>query len=161
MRTVINLRVNSEDWEVAIDPRQTLLEVLREELGMTGTKCSCNLGHCGACTVLIDGNPVLSCLLLGIDVEGCEIETIEGLARCGKLHPVQQAFVDYGAIQCGFCSPGMILAAKALLDRNPSPTEAEVRAAIAGNLCRCTGYVKPVEAIMQAAQVIAQGGGDQ
>lgn len=160
MRVPVSFRVNGEDCELTIQPRQTLLEVLREELGLTGTKCSCNLGHCGVCTVLMDGKPVLSCSVLGVEAQGSEILTIEGLARDGQLHPLQQAFVEHGAIQCGFCTPGMILSAKALLDVNPDPTEEEVRLAISGNLCRCTGYAKPVAAILSAARVMREGGGE-
>jgi carbon-monoxide dehydrogenase small subunit len=128
-----------------------LLHVLREYLGLTGTKQACDTGDCGACTVLIDGKPALSCLTLAIEVQENEILTIEGLYQDGKLHPLQQAFIDHFAVQCGFCTPGVILSAKALLDKNPHPTEEEVREAISGNLCRCTGYVKIVEAIMAAA----------
>ena len=152
MKQLINLKVNGESREVVIEPKATLLQVLREDLGLTGTKQGCEAGDCGACTVLIDGKPTLSCLTLAIEVQGKEILTIEGLAQDGQLHPLQQAFIDYFAVQCGFCTPGMILSAKALLDRNPHPTVEEVREAISGNLCRCTGYVKIVEAIMAAAE---------
>ena len=152
MKQLINLKVNGESREVVIEPKTTLLQVLREDLGLTGTKQGCEAGDCGACTVLIDGKPTLSCLTLAIEVQGKEILTIEGLAQDGQLHPLQQAFIDYFAVQCGFCTPGMILSAKALLDRNPHPTVEEVREAISGNLCRCTGYVKIVEAIMAAAK---------
>ncbi len=151
MKKLIELKVNGEIYEVAIDPHGTLLEILRENLELTGTKEACDLGECGSCTVLMDGKPVLSCLTLAIDAQGKDILTIEGLTKEGKLHPLQQSFVDHGAIQCGFCSPGMILSAKALLDRNPTPTEDEIKGAISGNLCRCTGYVKMVEAIKAAA----------
>jgi carbon-monoxide dehydrogenase small subunit len=140
--------VNGELCEVLVEPRTTLLQVLRENLGLTGTKQGCNAGDCGACTVLIDNRPVDSCLTLAIEAQGKEILTIEGLDQQGKLHPLQQAFIDHYAVQCGFCTPGMILSAKALLDRNSRPTEEEVREAISGNLCRCTGYVKIVEAIL-------------
>jgi carbon-monoxide dehydrogenase small subunit len=152
LKSVIELSVNGEKYEVTVAPRRTLLEVLREELGLKGTKESCDSGACGVCTVLLDGKPVNSCLTLALDAVGKEITTIEGLARDGKLHPLQQAFIDYGAIQCGFCTPGIILAAKALLDENPRPTPHEVREAISGNLCRCTGYVKIVEAVMAVAR---------
>ena len=152
MKTLIELKVNGESYDVAVKPNRTLLEVLREELGLTGTKEGCDAGDCGTCTVLLDGQPVPSCLVLAIDAQGKDILTIEGMANGPELHPIQKAFVDYGAIQCGFCSPGMMLTAKALLDRNPNPSEAEVREAISGNLCRCTGYVKIIEAIMVAAQ---------
>ena len=141
------LRVNGEEQELLIHPHRTLAEVLREELQLTGTKLSCNEGACGSCTVLLDGLPVRSCLLLAADVEGREITTIEGLAEEGKLHPLQASFVEHYAIQCGFCTPGMILTAKALLERNPHPTDKEIRDAISGNICRCTGYAKIVEAI--------------
>ncbi|HID65261.1 MAG TPA: (2Fe-2S)-binding protein, partial [Anaerolineae bacterium] len=136
---------------------QTLLEVLREELNLTGTKEGCGEGACGMCTVLLDGEPVRSCLTLAVEVQGREITTIEGLAPVGELHPIQRAFVEYGAIQCGFCTPGMILTTKALLDENPSPTEQEARQAISGNVCRCTGYAKIVEAMLKAAEMV-QGG---
>lgn len=152
MKKLIELRINGDLYEVAIDPRRTLVEVLRDDLDLTGTKESCGDGDCGACTVLMDGKPVNSCLTLALEAQGKDILTIEGLAQNGQLHPVQQAFIDYFAVQCGFCTPGMILSAKALLDRNPHPTEDEVRKAISGNLCRCTGYVKIVEAILAVAE---------
>jgi aerobic-type carbon monoxide dehydrogenase small subunit (CoxS/CutS family) len=147
-KQLIELKVNGEPREVLVEPRTTLLQVLREDLGLTGTKQGCNAGDCGACTVLIDSHPVVSCLTLAIEAQGKEILTIEGLDQQGRLHPLQQAFIDHYAVQCGFCTPGMILSAKALLDRNSHPTEEEVREAISGNLCRCTGYVKIVEAIL-------------
>ena len=139
------------DDPVKYEPQVTLLEALRERLGQTGTKRGCNMGQCGACTVLLDGQPVRSCLTLAIEAEKREITTIEGLGRNGELHPLQRAFHELGAIQCGFCTPGMILTARALLDENPAPTVGEVKRAISGNLCRCTGYVKIVEAIAAAA----------
>jgi carbon-monoxide dehydrogenase small subunit len=145
------LRINNEDYDLYISPHRTLLEVLRDELQLTGAKESCNQGACGTCTVLLDGLPVRSCLLLALEAQGREITTIEGLAKDGKLHPVQEAFVEHHGIQCGFCSPGMILTAKALLDENPHPTETEIRRAISGNVCRCTGYAKIVEAIKAAS----------
>ena len=148
MKQLIELKVNGESYEAAVDSHRTLLEVLRENLGLTGAKEGCDLGACGACTVLIDGKAVLSCLTLAIDSQGKEITTIEGLAKEGKLHPLQQNFVDHGAIQCGFCTSGMILSAKAMLDKTPKPTEDEVKRGISGNLCRCTGYTKIIEAIM-------------
>ena len=148
MKQLIELKVNGESYETAVDPHRTLLEVLRENLGLTGAKEGCDLGACGACTVLIDGKAVLSCLTLAVDSQKKEITTIEGLAKEGKLHPLQQNFVDHGAIQCGFCTPGMILSAKAMLDKSPKPTEEEVKRGISGNLCRCTGYTKIIEAIM-------------
>ena len=150
-KRIIQLTVNGEGYEVVAAPNRTLLEVLREDLALTGTKEGCGEGACGTCTVLLDGKPVRSCLTLAVEVEGREVTTIEGLASMGELHPVQRAFVEYGAIQCGFCSPGMILTTKALLDENPDPTEEEARQAISGNVCRCTGYAKIVEAMLKAA----------
>jgi carbon-monoxide dehydrogenase small subunit len=149
---LIKLDVNGEIREVMVKSHWTLQYVLREELGLTGTKFSCGTGECGACTVLMDGKAVPSCLVLAAQTEGKKITTIEGLSDGTRLHPLQEAFVKYGAIQCGFCTPGIILSAKALLDENPNPTEAEVREAIGGNLCRCTGYVKPIEAILAVAR---------
>jgi carbon-monoxide dehydrogenase small subunit len=148
----MTLTVNGTPYEVAIEPRQSLLQLLREELHLTGTKEGCSEGECGACTVLLDGKTVDSCLIFALEAQGREVTTIEGLAQGDQLHPVQKAFAEYGAVQCGFCTPGMILAAKALLDSNPHPTELEIRQGIAGNLCRCTGYVKIVEAIQAAAR---------
>lgn len=150
MKRLIALRVNGESYEVAVDPWRTLLEVLRENLMLTGAKNACNRGDCGACTVLMDGKPVVSCLTLAVEAQDKEILTIEGLARDGQLHPLQKSFIEHGAIQCGFCTPGTILSAKALLDRNPQPTEEEAREGISGNLCRCTGYAKIIEAILAA-----------
>ena len=152
MKRVIQLRVNGDGYEVLTEPHKTLLEVLREDLGLTGTKRGCDLGACGACTVLMDGKPHLSCLTLALNAQGKEILTIEGLSQNGDLHPLQRAFIEKGAIQCGFCTPGMILTAKAFLDERPHPSEAEVKGAISGNLCRCTGYTKIVEAILTAAE---------
>jgi len=140
--------MNGDEHEILTETHKTLLEVLREDLGLTGTKRGCDLGACGACTVLIEGKPYLSCLTLAVDVQGKKIVTIEGLTQDGEPHPLQKAFVEKGAIQCGFCTPGMILTAKAFLDENPHPSEGEVKKAISGNLCRCTGYVKIVEAIL-------------
>jgi len=151
MKRILRLHVNGEDFEVLTEVHKTLLEVLREDLGLTGTKRGCDLGACGACTVLIEGKPFLSCLTLAVDVQGKKIVTIEGLSQDGEPHPLQKAFVEKGAIQCGFCTPGMILTAKAFLDENPHPSEGEVKKAISGNLCRCTGYVKIVEAILSVA----------
>jgi len=147
MKIPIMLTVNGEDHRLEVKPNRTLVDVLREDLGLTGTKKGCGGGKCGSCTVLMDGLPVDSCLVLAPQADGREIVTIEGLAKEGKPHPLQEAFVAKGAIQCGYCSPGMILSAKALLDENPHPGEGEIRSAIAGNLCRCTGYSKIVEAI--------------
>ena len=148
------LLVNGEEFDLDTAPHRTLLEVLRDELGLTGTKEGCGTGDCGACTVLMDGRAVNSCLVLAPEATGREISTIEGLATNGRLHPIQQAFVDLAAAQCGYCTPGMILSIKALLDRNPSPTLDEVRLGIAGNLCRCTGYAKIYEAIEAAAAAL-------
>jgi len=160
MKRIIQLTVNGELAEVAVDPNRTLLQVLREDLGLTGTKHGCGLGDCGACTVILDGQPVNSCLVLAVQANGSDVLTIEGLAENGKLQPLQQAFVEKGAIQCGFCSPGMILSAKALLDQNPKPTEKDIRMALSGNLCRCTGYQKIVEAVQAAANGEYMQGGD-
>ena len=152
MKRLITLSVNGTSYDVAIEPRQSLLQVLREALHLTGTKEGCSEGECGACTVILDGKTVDSCLIFGLEVEGCEITTIEGLSSDAGLHPVQQAFIEHGGAQCGFCTPGMILAAKALLEQTPHPSEAEIRWGLSGNLCRCTGYVKIVEAVQAAAQ---------
>jgi aerobic carbon-monoxide dehydrogenase small subunit len=152
MKKMITLNVNNREYDLVIPVNQTLTQVLREHLKLTGTKQGCSVGDCGSCTVLLDGEPVNSCLVLAVEADGRRIQTIEGLAEDGKLHPVQQAFVELGGIQCGFCSPGMILTAKALLDKNPNPTESEIREAISGNLCRCTGYQKIVESIQSAAE---------
>lgn len=151
-KILISLVVNHEAYEIVTYPNKTLLEVLRQDLGLTGTKESCGEGVCGSCTVLVDGTPVRSCLTLAVAVQGKEITTIEGLREGEKLHPVQEAFVNHHAIQCGFCSPGMILTAYALLKENPRPTEAEIRRAISGNICRCTGYAKIVEAIQSVGE---------
>ena len=154
----IRLNVNGSTYETEVEPWHTLLYVLREHLGLTGTKKGCDSGQCGACTVLLNGTAALSCTTLAIRCQGDEITTIEGLAEGDQLHPVQQAFIDHFAVQCGFCTPGMILNAKALLDGNPNPTEEEVRESISGNMCRCTGYVKPVRAILAAAEMMKEGG---
>jgi carbon-monoxide dehydrogenase small subunit len=146
----IRLRVNGEAQEVAFEPYKTLLEVLREDLGLPGTKHGCELGECGACAVILDGRPVLSCLVLGLECEGREVTTVEGLASDGRLHPLQEAFADLGAAQCGYCTPGILVTAKVLLDRVPHPSREQVREAIAGNLCRCTGYQQIFEAIERA-----------
>nr|BBH95245.1 (2Fe-2S)-binding protein [Thermogemmatispora argillosa] len=152
MRELITLRVNGERYEVAVLPHRTLLEVLREDLGLTGTKHGCELGECGACTVLLDGVPVLSCLTLPLEVQDCEITTIEGLEEQGRLHPLQETFAELGAAQCGYCTPGMLLSAVALLRQNPHPTREEIKHALSGNLCRCTGYTKIYEAIEAAVE---------
>jgi len=156
MKQILQLKVNGQIYDLLAEPHWTLLEALREQLNLTGSKEGCSLGDCGSCTVLLDGMPFLSCLVLAVEARGREILTIEGLAQNGRLHPLQEAFVKHGAVQCGFCTPGMILSAKALLDRNPRPAEAEVREVIAGNLCRCTGYVKIVDAIVSAAAAAAE-----
>ncbi|MDI6755429.1 MAG: (2Fe-2S)-binding protein [Thermodesulfobacteriota bacterium] len=152
MKVKVHLRVNGSAYEVEIEPRRTLLELIRDDLELNGTKEGCGLGECGTCTVLLDGRPIKSCITLAVQADGREVTTIEGIeGDDGTLHPIQQAFIDHGAIQCGFCTPGMVLSAKGLLDENPRPTELEVREAIAGNLCRCTGYQKIVEAILSAS----------
>jgi carbon-monoxide dehydrogenase small subunit len=151
-RQLLTLRVNGETCQVLAPVHHTLLEVLREELDLTGTKHGCELGECGACAVLIDGEPVLSCLALPIELEGREITTVEGLATGGQPHPLQRAFAELNAAQCGYCTPGFLVTARALLERDPSPARAEIVAALSGNLCRCTGYVKIFEAVELAAQ---------
>ncbi|MGD0854971.1 MAG: (2Fe-2S)-binding protein [Dehalococcoidia bacterium] len=151
MSKLVKFKVNGEEREVLVDPRDMLLDTLRLKLGLTGTKEGCGNGNCGTCTVLLNGKAVNSCLVFAVELEGMEITTIEGLQQGGKLHPLQQAFIDEGAVQCGFCTPGIIMAAKSFLDENPHPTEVEVRNAIAGNLCRCTGYDKIVKAILKTA----------
>jgi aerobic carbon-monoxide dehydrogenase small subunit len=154
MKRTITFIVNEETAQVEIDPHLTLLQLLREKLGLTGAKEGCGLGDCGACTVLVDGRAVNSCIFPAMEVEGKRITTIEGLMdNQGNLHPLQKAFVEHGAIQCGFCTPGLVLSAKALLDENPNPTEEEIRIGIAGNLCRCTGYVQIIEAVKAASSV--------
>jgi len=155
---LLQIRVNGDDYSVAVPVYKTLLEVLREDLQLTGTKHGCEVGECGACTVLVDGEPVLSCLTLTADVEGREITTVEGLAENGELHPLQIAFAERGAAQCGYCTPGMLMAAKALLDKNPKPSEDEIKEALSGNLCRCTGYLKIIKAVKSAGERLAQGG---
>jgi len=150
-RVQLTFSLNGEPAEVSFVPYKTLLEVLREDLGLTGTKHGCELGECGACTVLVDGEPQLSCLVLAQECSGKAIDTIEGVARGPELHPLQAAFADFGGSQCGYCTPGVIMTAKALLEKNPSPTRAEIRTATSGNLCRCTGYQQIVEAIEDAA----------
>ena len=152
-KRLLKLRVNDEDYDVYAAPWHTLQEVLRYDLGLTGIKKGCDTGYCGACTVLIDGKAVKSCVVFARQVQGKDIVTVEGLSKNGELDPLQQAFIDKFAIQCGFCTPGVILNAKAFLDTNPNPTEAQVRQAIAGNLCRCTGYDKIVRAILKAAAI--------
>ncbi|HEY8249657.1 MAG TPA: (2Fe-2S)-binding protein [Burkholderiales bacterium] len=143
---LLKLKINGEARELAVEPYRSLLDVLRNEAGLTGTKKGCDVGDCGACTVIVDGKPVNSCLMLGVEAQGCEVLTIEGLR-----HPLQESFIRHGGAQCGFCTPGMIMMAKALLDENPRPSEEEVRFAISGNICRCTGYTKIVEAILHVS----------
>jgi len=156
MKKIINLNVNETPYEVAVAPNRSLADVLRYDLGLTGTKKGCGIGDCGACTVLMDGVPVFSCLVLAVEAQGHEVLTIEGVANGAELHPIQRAFVDVGAIQCGFCTPGMVLNALALLHNKPDPTEEEIRLALSGNLCRCTGYQKIVEAVKEAAAKMQQ-----
>jgi len=150
-KTLIQFTLNGEQSEVAFAPHKTLLEVLREDLNLMGTKHGCELGECGTCAVLIDGQPILSCLFLGLDAEDREVTTIEGMAEGGKLHPLQDTFADLGAAQCGYCTPGFLLVAKELLEKNASPNRTEIQEALAGNLCRCTGYLKIYEAVELAA----------
>jgi carbon-monoxide dehydrogenase small subunit len=155
-RVHLKFEVNREEAAVSFAPYKTLLEVLREDLGLTGTKHGCELGECGACTVLVDGAPVLSCLVLALECAGRRIETIEGLARGAELHPLQAAFADFGGSQCGYCTPGVIMTAKALLDKEPHATREQIKQATTGNLCRCTGYLQITEAIEDAARVLRE-----
>jgi len=150
-KVLIRLSVNGEETEVAFAPHKTLLEVLREDMSLTGTKHGCELGECGTCAVLVDGRSVLSCLMLGLDAAGRRVETVEGMADETGLHPLQETFADTGAAQCGYCTPGFLLVAKELLAQNPSPTRQEIKEALAGNICRCTGYIKIYEAVELAA----------
>jgi aerobic carbon-monoxide dehydrogenase small subunit len=170
VKKLISLTVNGDPYEIAVSPRERLLDLIRERIGLTGTKEGCGEGECGACTVILNGRPVNACLVLAPQADGAEVLTIEGLARGDHVSLLQSKFVELGAVQCGFCSPGMIMTAKALLDQNPHPSEAEVRTALAGNLCRCTGYQKIVEAVMETARVtgadpqperVAIAGGDR
>jgi len=154
----INLKVNGKQYSLQISSHKTLLEILRDNLGLYGVKNGCSIGECGACTILIDNKPVLSCLTMALSAEGKEITTIEGLSNSDKLHPLQEAFIKYGAVECGFCTPGIILTAKALLDENQNPTEEEIRLYLKGNLCRCTGYSKIVEAVVSALKSLRKGG---
>jgi aerobic-type carbon monoxide dehydrogenase small subunit (CoxS/CutS family) len=151
VKVQLTLTVNGETRDVIVPAHKTLLEVLREDLGLTGTKHGCELGECGTCTVLVDGEPMLSCLALPVELQGRQIKTVEGMADGGQLHPLQQAFAELGAAQCGYCTPGILLTAEALLDDNPAPSRDEVRVALAGNLCRCTGYTKILDAVELAA----------
>lgn len=154
MKQLLSFTVNGEEKTIAVDVTSTLLDVLRDDLGLTGTNRGCNEGECGACTVLLDGKAVASCTLLAVDVAGRAVVTVEGLRKNGVLHPIQQAFIDKFAVQCGFCTPGMIMSTLALLNENPNPNEAEIRDALRGNICRCTGYHKIIEAINQARDVL-------
>jgi aerobic-type carbon monoxide dehydrogenase small subunit (CoxS/CutS family) len=158
-KEIATFTVNGQKRDVILEPHMLLVDILRDQLGLTGTKYACGAGDCGACTVLIDGKPCFSCLTLAITAKGQTIVTIEGIADGNQLDPLQQAFVEQGAVQCGFCTPGMILSAKALLDENPDPTRDDIRIALAGNLCRCTGYVKIVDAVEAAAAAMRDGGG--
>jgi carbon-monoxide dehydrogenase small subunit len=151
---LVALNINGDTYELAVAPTHTLLEVLREDAGLTGTKHGCEQGECGLCTVLIDGRPQFSCLTLAVEAQGSEIRTVEGLARGGELHPLQRAFGETGASQCGYCTSGMLMSAQALLERNPSPTRTEIREELAGNLCRCTGYLAIIDAVALAAERI-------
>ena len=157
-KQVTRFIVNGRPYEILIEPRVTLLEVLRDELGITGTKHGCGVGECGACTVVVDGKLTHSCLTLAITAREKSILTIEGLAKGNNLHPIQQAFIDCGAIQCGFCTPGMILATKVLLDKSPHPFREEIKEWLVGNLCRCTGYVKIIDAVLAASERMRKGG---
>ena len=152
MKTRLSMTVNGEPVDVLVDGYKTLLEVLREDLQLTGTKHGCELGECGACAILADGEPKLSCLMLGVECEGTRITTVEGLVEDGRLHPLQECFADLGAAQCGYCTPGILVTAKALLDREPHPSRALICEALSGNLCRCTGYWQIVEAVEAAAE---------
>lgn len=151
---LIKLCINNEDYEIEVEDNLTLLDLLRDRLLLTGTKYGCGEGECGACTVLVDGVPVNSCMILAVKVDGCNILTVEGLSRDGQLHPLQRAFIDVGALQCGYCTPGMIMSAYALLQKNPNPTHEEIKEAMSGNLCRCTGYQNIFSAIEHAAKAI-------
>ena len=156
-KVALHLTINGERHDVLAEPHRTLLDVLRADLGLTGTKENCLEAECGVCTVLLEGRAVNACILLAAQCQGRDVLTIEGLARDGRFHPLQQAFIDHGAVQCGYCIPAMILSAKAYLDEHPAPTEAEVREALAGNLCRCTGYQKIADAVLAAARELAHG----
>ncbi len=160
-KQIAHFRINGRQYELLITPDMTLDEVLRDQLDLTGTKRGCGVGECGSCTVLVNGSPALACSTLAIAVRDKEILTIEGLSKGSELHPLQQAFIDEGAIQCGFCTPGMIMTAKALLDENPNPSKQEIKEGLGGNLCRCTGYVKIVDAVLAAAEVMQKGEADK
>ncbi|MEJ6671347.1 MAG: (2Fe-2S)-binding protein [Pseudomonadales bacterium] len=157
MKSHVTTTINGDPVEFLCEPAQTLLQVLRNDLGMTGTKEGCGSGDCGACSVIFDGELVCACLVLGVEAEGAEIETVEGVAAHDQLHVIQEKFLEHAALQCGICTPGLIISTKALLEENPSPTEAEARYYLAGNLCRCTGYDKIIKAVMDAAATMRQG----
>jgi carbon-monoxide dehydrogenase small subunit len=160
VKQIITLKVNGDTHQVAVPPWHTLLEVLRDQLGLTGTKRSCGMGTCGVCTVIMDGKAILSCLTLAVECEGHEITTIEGISGEGMLHPVQKSFIENGAIQCGFCTPGIIMSAKALLDENPHPDDEQIREALSGTFCRCTGHIKTVEAVKKVSASYGKGKND-
>jgi len=157
LKTILSLNVNGNDYEVAINPWQTLLDVLRDELGLIGTKRGCGIGTCGSCTIIMDGKAILSCLTLAIECEGHTITTIEGISTAESLHPVQQSFIDNGAVQCGYCTPGIVMTAKALLDENPRPDDEEIKDALSGTFCRCTGHIKIMEAVKKVSQPEDEG----
>jgi carbon-monoxide dehydrogenase small subunit len=157
MERIVTLNINDETYQVIVRPRESLLDVLRDKLNLTGTKKGCNEGDCGACTVIMDGRTVNACLVLAVEAEGQKITTVEGLARGSQLHPLQESFVRNGGFQCGFCTPGMLMSAKALLDEIPDPTDEQIRRGISGNLCRCTGYAKIIESVKEAAQSMKGG----
>ena len=159
MKREVDLKINGENYNITVDTRETLLDALRYRLGMMGSKEGCGNGNCGSCTVNLNGATVNSCLVFAVEADGAEVITIEGVAAKGHLHPVQQAFIEHGALQCGFCTPGFIMSAKALLEQNPNPTAHEIRLALAGNLCRCTGYDKIVRAVMAASQALLDSPG--
>lgn len=158
MKRELRITVNGDSYHLLVETHRTLLELIRDVIGLTGTKNSCGMGECGACTVLLNGKPVNSCLVLAHEADGQEVLTIEGLSKGGTLHPIQQAFVEHGAIQCGFCTPGMIMATKALLDQKPDANGEDIRNGLKGNLCRCTGYIKVIEAVEAAQDMIREGG---
>jgi len=157
LKTILSLNVNGNDYEVAINPWQTLLDVLRDELGLIGTKRGCGIGTCGSCTIIMDGKAILSCLTLAIECEGHTITTIEGISTAESLHPVQQSFIDNGAVQCGYCTPGIVMTAKALLDENSRPDDEEIKDALSGTFCRCTGHIKIMEAVKKVSQPEDEG----
>jgi len=157
LKTILSINVNGNDYEVAINPWQTLLDVLRDELGLIGTKRGCGIGTCGSCTIIMDGKAILSCLTLAIECEGHTLTTIEGISTAESLHPVQQSFIDNGAVQCGYCTPGIVMTAKALLDENPRPDDEEIKDALSGTFCRCTGHIKIMEAVKKVSQPEDEG----